>query len=161
MSSLTLTLVQTSLHWEDRPANLAHLEQLIMGIEGTTELVILPELFSTGFSMKPKFLSESMQGTTVNWMKKRAAERNIILTGSVMIEEEHRYYNRLLWVLPNGELGYYDKRHLFGFAGENEHYTAGTRRLVATVKGWRILLLVCYDLRLDRKSTRLNSSHRT
>ena len=147
MSSLTLTLVQTSLHWEDRPANLAHLEQLIMGIEGTTELVILPELFSTGFSMKPEFLSESMQGTTVNWMKKRAAERNIILTGSVMIEEAHRYYNRLLWVLPNGEFGYYDKRHLFGFAGENEHYTAGTRRLVATVKGWRILLLVCYDLR--------------
>jgi predicted amidohydrolase len=97
--------------------------------------------------MRPEGLAERMDGPTLAWMRSVAARKRIILTGSVIIEEEGNYFNRLIWMLPNGEYGYYDKRHRFAYAGENEHYTAGHRRLVASVKGWKILPLVCYDLR--------------
>jgi omega-amidase len=147
MSSLTITLIQTQLFWEDKAANLAMLEQKINTIDTATELVVLPEMFSTGFSMKPAQLAETMEGETVNWMKRIAAARKIIPTGSVIIEQEGNYYNRLIWMLPNGQYGYYDKRHRFAFAGEDAHYTAGNRRVVAQVNGWRVNLLVCYDLR--------------
>lgn len=147
MSSLTLTLLQTALAWEDKATNLAMLEQKIRAITDKTEIVILPEMFSTGFSMRPEALAETMQGTTVAWMKRVAQEKRVILTGSVIIEEEGHYYNRLIWMLPNGTLGYYDKRHLFGYGGEQEQYTGGNKRLIASVKGWRINLQVCYDLR--------------
>lgn len=147
MSSLTISLVQTHLFWEDKKANLAMLETKIMGIPEKTELVVLPEMFSTGFSMQPQKLAESMDGETVNWMKKIAAAKKIILTGSVIISEDGHYVNRLLWVLPNGKLGFYDKRHRFAFAGEQEEYTRGNKRLIVSVKGWKINLQVCYDLR--------------
>jgi len=145
--SLTLTLIQTKLFWEDIPANLSMLEQKIKSIQERTEVVILPEMFSTGFSMQPERLAETMDGTAVNWMRRVAAENKIILTGSLMIKENDHYYNRLIWMLPNGQLGYYDKRHRFAYAGEDEHYTAGNKRFIASVKGWKINLQVCYDLR--------------
>lgn len=116
-------------------------------IRGYTEIVVLPEMFSTGFSMNPAEFAETMDGNTVNWMKKLSASRRVILTGSVIIEEQGKYYNRLLWVLPNGDIGFYDKRHLFGFAGEDACYSPGSRRLIASVKGWKINLMICYDLR--------------
>ncbi len=147
MSSLTITLIQTKLYWEDKPANLAMLEKKITGISEKTELVVLPEMFSTGFSMQPNKLAETMEGPTVAWMKQIARAKKIILTGSLIITENDRYFNRLLWVLPDGSLGYYDKRHRFAFAGEDNEYTAGNKRLIARVKGWRINLQVCYDLR--------------
>lgn len=147
MQSLTISLIQTHLHWEDKAANLQMLEQKIMGISQKTELLVLPEMFSTGFSMKPELYAETMEGTSVQWMKRVAAQKKVILTGSLIIEEEQKFYNRLIWMLPNGQYGVYDKRHRFAFAGEDEHYTAGTKRLIASVKGWRINLLVCYDLR--------------
>ena len=147
MSTLTVTTIQPDLQWEDKSANLRRLEEKIDGIGVHTELVILPEMFSTGFSMRPELLAEPMDGPTVAWMRTRATRKKIILTGSVIIEEEGQYFNRLIWMLPNGQYGYYDKRHRFAYAGENEHYSAGHKRLVASVKGWRILLLVCYDLR--------------
>ncbi len=147
MSSLTLSLVQSSLHWENKAANLQQFTDKILGIAEKTEVVILPEMFSTGFSMKPQELAETMDGKTVQWMKEIAARKKIILTGSLIIEENGEYFNRMLWVLPNGQTGHYDKRHLFAFAGEDEHYTAGTKRVIASVKGWKILLQVCYDLR--------------
>lgn len=147
MSSLTVSLVQTNLHWENKAANLAMLEEKIMGIKDKTELVILPEMFSTGFSMRPEVLAETMEGETIQWMKRITAAKKIILTGSVIIEEEGNYYNRLVWMLPNGQYGIYDKRHRFAYAGEDEHYTAGSKRLIASVKGWKINLLICYDLR--------------
>lgn len=147
MSSLTVSLVQTNLHWENKAANLAMLEEKIMGIKEKTELVILPEMFSTGFSMRPEVLAETMEGETIQWMKRIAAAKKIILTGSVIIEEEGNYYNRLVWMLPNGQYGIYDKRHRFAYAGEDEQYTAGSKRLIASVKGWKINLLICYDLR--------------
>ncbi|MEP6700904.1 MAG: amidohydrolase [Bacteroidota bacterium] len=147
MSSLSMTIIQTNLHWEDKTANLKMLEEKINSIKEKTEIVVLPEMFSTGFSMKPELLAEKMEGETLQWMQRISAEKKIILTGSVIIEEEGNYYNRLIWVLPNGQQGHYDKRHLFAYAEEHTHYTAGTKRLIASVKGWKINLLVCYDLR--------------
>ena len=165
MSNLTITLIQTSLHWEDKAANLQMLEKKINSIKEKTEVVVLPEMFSTGFSMKPELLAETMEGETLQWMRRIAAEKKIILTGSFICRgaesdltdigktvqaaqsDPTRFYNRLVWMLPNGQYGIYDKRHCFAFAGEDEHYTAGTKRLIASVKGWKINLLICYDLR--------------
>ncbi len=147
MPSLTITLIQTHLHWEDKKANLEMLQQKIESIKEKTEVVILPEMFSTGFSMNAKMLAEKMDGETISWMKKIVAEKKIILTGSIIIEEEKKYYNRLIWMLPNGEYGFYDKRHLFAYGDEHTHYTPGNKRLIASVKGWKINLQVCYDLR--------------
>jgi predicted amidohydrolase len=122
-------------------------EKKIRSIQENTEIVVLPEMFSTGFSMNPQSLAETMDGESVKWMKKVAADNNIILTGSVIIEEGGHFFNRLIWMLPNGQHGHYDKRHRFAYAGEDDKYTAGTKRLIASVKGWKINLLVCYDLR--------------
>ena len=144
---VTITIIQPMLQWEDKKANLQMLEQKIRAIKDKTEIVVLPEMFSTGFSMKPAGLAEDMNGETVSWMKRIAAEKRIILTGSIIAEEDGHYFNRLIWMLPDGRSGVYDKRHRFAFAGEDEQYTAGTKRLIASVKGWRINLLVCYDLR--------------
>jgi omega-amidase len=147
MSKLSFTLVQTQLKWEDREANLKMLENKIRNMDSTTHVVVLPEMFSTGFSMKPEQHAETMAGPTVQWMKNLAAEKKIILTGSVIIEDNGKYFNRLIWMLPNGNFGFYDKRHLFAYAEEDQHYTSGTQRLIASVNGWKINLLVCYDLR--------------
>ena len=147
MSSLLITLIQTQLHWEDKAANLKMLEEKILGIKEKTEIVVLPEMFSTGFSMKPEALAETMDGETLHWMKQIAAKKKIILTGSFICKENENYYNRLIWMLPTGQYGFYDKRHLFAFAGEDNHYTSGNKRLFAAVKGWKINLQICYDLR--------------
>lgn len=147
MSSLNITLVQTNLHWENKKANLEMLSKKIDSIKEKTEIIILPEMFNTGFSMKPQILAENMSGETVQWMKKTASEKKAILTGSIIIEEDGRYFNRLIWMLPNGEYGIYDKRHLFAYGDEHTHFSAGSKRLIASVKGWKINLLVCYDLR--------------
>lgn len=147
MPALTFTLIQTKLYWEDKEANLNVLAQKINSIREKTQVVILPEMFSTGFSMKPEQLAEKMDGPAVQWMRSIAATKKIILTGSLIIEEGGAYYNRLIWMLPTGEYSYYNKRHLFAYAEEDKHYTAGSQRLIASVNGWRVNLMVCYDLR--------------
>jgi omega-amidase len=147
MSTLTITTIQSDLRWENKAANLQRFEEIIYNITEPTEVVVLPEMFSTGFSMKPRGLAEKMDGPTLAWMKTVAAKKRVILTGSIIIEEAGHYFNRMIWMLPNGSYGYYDKRHRFAYAGENEQYTAGHKRLIASVKGWKVLLLVCYDLR--------------
>ena len=147
MQSITITIVQTNLLWENKTANLLMLEEKIKNIPDKTEIVILPEMFSTGFSMKTNKLGESMSGETMQWMKRISAEEKIILTGSIIIKEENNFCNRLIWMLPNGDYGFYDKRHLFGFGKEDEYYSPGNKRLIAQVKGWKINLQVCYDLR--------------
>lgn len=147
MSTLTITTIQANLHWEDKAANLQMFEEKIRTIKEKTEVVVLPEMFSTGFSMQAEKLAEKMDGPAVAWMKKLSAEKRIILTGSLIIEEEGHFYNRLIWMLPNGQYGVYDKRHLFAYGSEDQHYTPGNKRLIASVKGWKINLLVCYDLR--------------
>jgi omega-amidase len=147
MSTLTITGIQSTLHWEDKKANLQMFEEKILSISQPTEVVVLPEMFSTGFSMQPKKLAETMEGETLEWMKQIAAKKKVILTGSVIIEDGGNFYNRLVWVLPNGQIGFYDKRHLFAYADEDQHYAPGEKRLIASAKGWKINLMVCYDLR--------------
>lgn len=147
MSNLSVTTIQTHLHWEDKKANLEMLKKKISSIKEKTEIVVLPEMFSTGFSMQPEPLAETMEGETIQWMKRVASEKKIILTGSMIAVESGNYFNRLIWMLPNGQYGTYDKRHRFAYAGEDDKYTAGTKRLIASVNGWKINLLVCYDLR--------------
>jgi predicted amidohydrolase len=147
MSSLTITLIQTNLFWENKKANLKMLQEKIEAIKEKTEIVILPEMFTTGFSMRPELLAETIDGETMKWMQRVAAENKIILTGSVIIEENGKFFNRLIWMLPNGEYGVYDKRHLFAYANEHAHYSSGNKKLIASVKGWKINLQICYDLR--------------
>jgi predicted amidohydrolase len=147
MSGLIITTIQTNLFWEDKAANLKMLREKINAVNEKMEVVILPEMFSTGFSTSPKPLAETMDGETVTWMKEVAADNKIILTGSVIIKDADNYFNRLIWMLPNGQFGYYDKRHLFALGNEHAEYTAGSKRLIASVKGWKINLQVCYDLR--------------
>jgi predicted amidohydrolase len=151
MPNLTVSLVQTPLFWEDKSSNLRMLEKKIMAISEKTEVVILPEMFSTGFSMHAELLAETMDGPTVAWMRRTAAQKKSILTGSLIIKEvqndEPLFFNRLIWMQPDGHLGYYDKRHLFAYGNEDRHYSSGNRRLLASVKGWKINLQICYDLR--------------
>lgn len=131
------------------------LEEKINSIQQKTEVVILPEMFSTGFSMQPEKFAETMNGETIEWMKRIASSKKIILTGSLMIKapstlekaKDEVFYNRLIWMLPNGDCGCYDKHHLFAYGGEHNHYSTGKKRLIASAKGWKINLQVCYDLR--------------
>jgi predicted amidohydrolase len=147
MSSLTITLIQTNLHWQNRAANLSMFSGKIASVNTKTQIIILPEMFSTGFTMQPEIFAESMDGETINWMKKTASEKRVILTGSIAAKENDNYYNRLIWMLPNGSFGYYDKRHLFAYAGEDMHYAPGSKRLITCVNSWKINMQVCYDLR--------------
>ena len=146
-SDLNISLLQTDIIWENPKENMRLLEAKISALQGKQHIIVLPEMFSTGFSMTPQKLAEPMDGDTVNWMKEQSAKNRSVIAGSLIIEEEGHYYNRLIWVLPNGELAFYNKRHLFSYAGENEHYTPGNKRMIASVNGWKICLQVCYDLR--------------
>ena len=146
-SQLHITLVQPDIVWEDKSANLQQYEHMIAGIKGDKHIVVLPEMFSTGFSMDAERMAEPMNGPTVTWMATMAVKHRCIITGSLIISEEGNYYNRMLWVQPDGSIGCYDKRHLFAYAGEDKHYTSGEKRLIAQVNGWRINVMVCYDLR--------------
>lgn len=147
MSTLNVTIIQSDVHWEDKEKNLRMFEDKILNLQEASHIVILPEMFSTGFSMQPEKFAEKMNGETVRWMQMVSSKRKSIITGSVIIEEEGKYYNRLIWVLPNGTVGFYNKRHLFGYAGETACYTPGSNRFITSVNGWKILLIVCYDLR--------------
>lgn len=157
MSDLSISLIQTAPHWEESAANLALFEQKIKALD-QEQVVVLPEMFNTGFSMNAAALAEPMNGPTVNWMKKTARQQNIILTGSVIIKEKQCYYNRLLWVLPNGSLAHYDKRHLFSYAGEDKVFTPGNARLISSTMGWKIGLFICYDLRFPVWLRQLNAA---
>lgn len=147
VAQLNISIIQPDIIWEDKTANLEQYTKYIEQIAEKKEVVILPEMFSTGFSMRPEALAEPMDGPTVQWMKDMAKKHRCIITGSLIIEDNGKYYNRLLWVQPDGKTGQYDKRHLFAYAEEDRHYSPGERRLVAQVKGFRICLQVCYDLR--------------
>ena len=147
MTPLHITLIQSNIYWENKEANLNSWQQKIDALPQGAEVVVLPEMFSTGFSMQTKQLAETMDGPTVEWMRTITKHKNIILAGSVIIEENNVYYNRLIWMLPNGEHSYYDKHHLFTYSKEDKYFTPGQKRLIVSVKGWKILLLICYDLR--------------
>lgn len=144
---MKISLIQTSLAWEDAKTNRANFETLINSITEPTDLIVLPEMFSTAFTMHPENVAETMDGETAQWIKGMAAAKGCAITGSVVIEEDGKYFNRMLFALPDGEIKTYDKRHLFSLAGEDKTYTAGADRLVIEYRGWKICPLVCYDLR--------------
>jgi predicted amidohydrolase len=147
MPSLTISVIQSDIFWENKEANLAMFEKKIWSINEPTEIVVLPEMFSTGFTQEPMALAETMEGPTINWMRSLAKKKNIVLTGSIIIKEKEQYFNRLIWMLPNEKMGIYDKRHLFSYGGEHNHFSLGGKRFIASVKGWKINLQICYDLR--------------
>ena len=147
MSDLKITYIQSPLHWENAEANLDLFNEHLGKIEGETDLIVFPEMFNTGFTMNVKEASETMQGETIKWMAEKAKSMNSVVTGSLIIEEEGKYYNRLIWMRPNGRHEQYDKRHLFRMADEHKDFDYGSERLIVELNGWRICPLICYDLR--------------
>lgn len=147
MQDLTITLIQKDLTWENPTQNLADFEALIIEDQAPSDLIILPEMFTTGFSMKPTTFAETMEGPTVQWLQKMASQTNKTITGSLIIKENSHYFNRLIWMTPDGQAQTYDKRHLFSFGLEDQHYWPGTTLLEPHLKNWKIRPLICYDLR--------------
>ncbi len=147
MSDLRVTLIQVDPAWEAIAANLAMFAAKIDSLDQPTDLIVLPEMFSTGFSMQAARLAETMDGRAVNWLRRMARQKNADITGSLIIEENGHYYNRLIWAHADGRVSTYDKRHLFRYAGEDKVFSAGQRALTVTLKGWRIRPFICYDLR--------------
>lgn len=146
-SELSVTLIQTDLYWEQPEKNIASLTKKIAALQSKTDLIVLPEMFTTGFSMEPANIAESMDGATVQWLRAMAAAYQAAIAGSVIIEDAGNYYNRFLLVHTNGVVDYYDKKHLFTLAGEHEIYTVGNELKTFELKGWKIRPMVCYDLR--------------
>lgn len=147
MQDLKVTIAQSMLHWEDAEANRRMFETKLAILAGKTDVVVLPEMFTTGFSMRSDELAEDMTGPTVRWMGEQAKKLDAAVYGSVIITEGGKCFNRGLFVKPDGQVTVYDKRHLFRFANETDHYSAGNERVVVDWRGWRILLQICFDLR--------------
>ena len=147
MKDLRVVLIQADLAWENPEQNRANFTDTINAISQEIDLIILPEMFNTGFTMDPQNVAETMDGETINWLKITAEEKNCAITGSLIIQEDNKFYNRLVFVFPQGEIKTYDKRHTFTLAGEDKVYTAGKKKLIVDYKGWKICPLICYDLR--------------
>ena len=147
MKPLSVTIIQSDLHWENPKANRLNFSNKIQSITKNTDLVILPEMFTTGFSMHAESLAEAPHGETLRWMISEAKKYDLAITGSIIVKENDRFYNRLYFVFPNGEFKQYDKRHAFTLAGEHHTYTAGKKQLFVDYRGWKIFPLICYDLR--------------
>ena len=144
---MKVVLIQSVLVWENPVANRSHFEQKINAIPHDVDLIVLPEMFTSGFTMNPTTVAETMQGETVTWLQTLAKARNCAITGSLVITENDTFYNRLVFVFPLGEIQYYDKKHLFTLAGEDKVYTSGSQKMVIEYMGWKICPLICYDLR--------------
>ncbi len=155
--NLKVALVQDTLIWGDVAQNLAHFTTVIRQIASTPDLIVLPEMFTSGFLMEKKHLVAPQLQETLNWMQQMATEKSTILMGSVIVEDAGKYYNRLYAVDQNGVLGYYNKRHLFRMGEEDAHFSAGTEHFIFNVKGWRICPLICYDLRFPVWSRNQNN----
>jgi predicted amidohydrolase len=143
----TVSLIQSDLKWEDGLANRHHIERRLDALSEPADLILLPEMFPSGFTMNPVAVAEPMDGETVNWMLGIARKHDAAICGSLVIVENGQYFNRLLFVRPNGKISQYDKRHLFSFAGENRFYQSGRHKVTVEFRGWKICPLVCYDLR--------------
>ena len=144
---LRVSIVQSILHWEDADTNLKMFDAKLKDISSETDIIVLPEMFNSGFTMKAEKVAEEMSGKTVNWMREKAANIGAVITGSLVIKENDHYYNRLIWAQPDGIIFHYDKRHLFTMADEDKTYTAGHKKLIIEYKGWKICPLICFDLR--------------
>ena len=151
MKDLRIALIQTDLYWEDIAANLKMFDEKIHSIKEEIDLIALPEMFSTGFSMSVEKLAEPMDGSAVKWLRQAAVQKNCVVVGSLMLYDEidgvKKYYNRMVWMKPDGQYESYDKRHLFSLSSEPKEYTAGEKRLIQNINGWNICPMICYDLR--------------
>lgn len=147
MNPLSITFIQTELYWQDISANLAMFEEKIWGIDNDTDIIVLPEMFNTGFSMDAKQLAEPVNFKTFKWMKQMASQKQACITGSFIVKDKGNFYNRLYWVDPEGSAYHYDKRHLFRMGDEHLTYATGKERLIIKFNEWKIMPLICYDLR--------------
>ena len=144
---MKIALIQSSLFWENPKANRNHFEVKINALAEKVDLIVFPEMFSTGFTMNPEAVFETMEGETIQWLQSLAKAKNSAITGSLILKENGNFYNRLVFVFPSGEIQFYDKRHLFSLAGEDKVYTSGKEKLIVNYLGWKICPLICYDLR--------------
>ncbi len=145
--NIRISLIQSSLHWQEREANLAMFEEKIWEIEGETDLIVLPEMFNSGFTMEVGKVAEPMNLTTFKWMQQQASQTKAVIVGSFIVVEKGNYYNRLIWMFPDGSFQSYDKKHLFRMANEHEVFSSGNSTLIVEWKGWKFCPLICYDLR--------------
>ena len=159
MTDLKISIIQSNLHWENKEENLKMFSQKINDITESTDLIVLPEMFTTGFSMNPKKFAEAMDGITMMWMKEKAKEKECVITGSFICKENGKYFNRLVWMCADGTYSTYDKRHLFRMANEDSHYHFGQKKIIVELKGWKICPLICYDLRFPVWSRNRASSN--
>jgi omega-amidase len=147
MDNLKITTYQGYLFWENIDKNLQNISLRLSGIRTKTDLIVLPEMFNTGFTMAAERLGEPVNGKTMKWMLATAVKYQCVVTGSLIIKEDNKFYNRLIWMRPDGSFEYYNKRHLFALGKEHETYTAGTEKLLVELNGWIICPVICYDLR--------------
>lgn len=144
---IEVAILQADLIWEDTDANLKKIDYKLDEINKNVDLIVLPEMFSTGFSMSPENISSTMKGKAIEWLKNKALKLSCVITGSIIINENEKYFNRLIWMRPDGSYNHYDKRHLFRMSNEHHHYAAGSSKLIVELVGWRFCPLICYDLR--------------
>lgn len=147
MQDLTVTLIQTELLWEDIESNIAAFDEKIDRLNEDTDLIVLPEMFTTGFTMNAKEFAQDMSGPSIKWLKKKSQQKNADIVGSIIIRSEGNFYNRLVWAKPDGKMFTYDKKHLFSFSGEEKVYGAGRKKITVDLLGWKIRPFICYDLR--------------
>ena len=161
MQDLSITILQSNLVWEDTEANLNNFGSKLNQIDNPADLIVLPEMFSTGFSINPKKIAEKPDGRTFCWMQEKAVEFNCVVTGNVLIDDNGKYFNRLFWVRPDGSFDYYDKRHLFRLGEEYKVFSAGQKRVVFELNGWKVFPQICYDLRFPvwSKNRYLNNQY--
>ena len=146
-NELKIIGIQTALIWENPKQNIAFFEKKIAPLENDVDLIVLPEMFTTGFTMNPEKVAEKMNGFSVSWMQKIAKEKQTAICGSLVISDFNKFYNRFVFVHPSGEIESYNKKHSFTLAGEDKVYTSGTKKIIIEYKGWKICPLICYDLR--------------
>lgn len=159
MQNITVTLLQTELIWEDIESNLAMFDALIDDIQDETQLLVLPEMFTTGFTMNAVNLAQDMKGSSITWLCNKSREKNVDIVGSIIAKENGNFFNRLIWVKPDGNIFTYDKRHLFRMAGEDEVYSAGNKNITVDLLGWRVRPFICYDLRFPVWTRNLNNRY--
>jgi omega-amidase len=161
MNNLTITLIQPDLAWEDKARNLAKFEGLFQSLKQKPDLIVLPEMFSTGFVVEPHSIAEGMDGPTIQWLNRQSVKLGCVITGSLVIEENGNFFNRLVWMRPDGTHSTYDKRHLFRLGNEHLQFSQGNNKMVVELNGWKICPLVCYDLRFPvwSKNTFVDGSY--
>jgi predicted amidohydrolase len=147
MQDIKVAIIQTDLAWENADANLEMFGEKFDAINESFDLIVLPEMFNTAFSMNPSVCAELPDGKTFSWIKEKAKEKNCVITGSMLINDGGNYFNRLIWMMPDGTFQQYDKKHLFRFSGEHEVFSSGRKKITSSLNGWNVRPLICYDLR--------------